>query len=85
MTIAGPVPVSLLAIETHGTVDVALQEQSNPVEMLTGTVLGCAPTDTLLLDSVAPQLLPACVTVKPRPAIVSVATRVKPLVFGVTE
>lgn len=84
-TVPEPVPLPPPVTAIHDADDVAVQEQLESAETLTDTVEGAAPTETLVLESVALHELAACVTVKPRPPIVSMPTRAKGAEFAVTE
>jgi hypothetical protein len=83
-TVPGPVPLEPLAIVIHDTVDDEVQEQSVFADTSTGTVVAAEPSDTLLLESVVVHELPVCVTVKPRPPMLSVPTLVKPVALAAT-
>ena len=74
-TVAGPVPDEPLGMVIHETGEDAVHEQSSPVATMTDRVDAGEPTETLLLDRVFVQTLPACVTLNAREPMVSVPTR----------
>ena len=84
-TVPGPVPLEPLDTPIQGTGDDAVHEHSAAVDTLTETLDGAALTETLLLDSVVPQEMPAWETLNTRPPIVSEPTREDDEVFGATE
>lgn len=85
VTVPGPVPLEPPVTVIHDTVDDAVHAQAAGAVTLTGTVAAAPAIDTPLLDNDMVQVLPVCVTVNPRPATLSVPTRVKAVLFGATE
>jgi hypothetical protein len=83
-TVPGPVPLGVATV-THDAADQAVQAQSAFVARPTETLEAAGPTVTELLESDEVHELPACVTVKPKPPMISVPTRANDAVFAATE
>ncbi len=84
LTVAEPVPVDAPTTEIHPTDGEAVHEHSALVRIPTAALVAAGPTETPVLVSEEVHVLPACETVKLRPATTSVPTREKDAVFGAT-
>ena len=84
VTVAVPDPDVPPLTAIHGTEDDVDHSQSPLIHTSTGTLCGCAPTDTPMLESVALQVLAACVTSRVRPPSIRFPKRENPVEFGAT-
>ena len=79
-----PVPLAPFVIDTHEASSVAVQVQPAGIETAMLPVADAGSTATPVGDSVAAHGMPACVSVKAWPAIVTTPVRGEIVVFAAT-